>query len=46
MSRHWLQENTQGIARRSAIAVESLREAGRLPMFSSLISAIGVDSRK
>jgi hypothetical protein len=38
--------NTQGIARRSSMRSEALREAGRLPMLSSTISLIGVASRK
>src|SRR5204863_5705339 len=44
--RHWLQLNTQGMARRSSIACEALRDEGRLPMLSSAISAIGVEARK
>ena len=46
ISRHWLQLNTQGMARRSSMRCEAVREAGRLPMFSSAISAIGVEARK
>src|SRR5215813_12885513 len=43
---HWAQLNTHGIARRSSILVEDVREAGRLPMLSVAISPITVDSRK
>ena len=46
ISRHWLQLNTQGIARRSSMRVEAVRDAGRLPMLRPAISAIGVDARK
>jgi hypothetical protein len=46
ISRHWLQLNTHGIARRSSMRVDAVREAGRLPMLSCAISAIGVDARK
>ncbi len=46
MSRHWPQLNTQGIARRSSMRVDAVRDAGRLPMLSSAISAIGVAPRK
>jgi len=46
ISRHWPKLNTQGIARRSSILDEAVRDAGRLPMLSSTISAIGVDARK
>ncbi len=44
-SRFWLHENTHGIARRSARAVDALRDAGRLPMFSPAISPTGVAAR-
>ena len=44
--RHCAQLNTQGMARRSSIWVEALREAGRLPMLSLAISPITVDSQK
>ena len=44
ISRHCAQLNTQGIARRSSIRRDVVREAGRLPMFSVAISLIGVDS--
>src|SRR6267378_6715589 len=44
--RHWLQLNTHGIARRSSIDCELFRDAGRLPIFRSAISAIGVEARK
>ena len=46
ISRHWPQLNTHGIARRSSMRVDAVRDAGRLPMLSSAISAIGVDARK
>ena len=46
ISRHWPQLNTHGIARRSSIRVDAVRDAGRLPMLSSAISAIGVAARK
>ena len=46
ISRHWPQLNTQGIARRSSMRVDAVRDAGRLPMLSSAISAIGVAARK
>ena len=46
MMRHWAQLNTHGMARRSSMAVDFLREAGRLPMFSAAISEITVDSQK
>ena len=46
MIRHCDQENTHGIARKSSIRVDFVRDAGRLPMFSSAISLIGVASRK
>ena len=46
ITRHCDQLNTQGIARRSSIAVLFLREAGRLPMLSAAISLITVDSQK
>jgi hypothetical protein len=46
MSRHWLQLNTQGMARRSSSRAERRRVAGRLPILRSAISAIGVDARK
>ena len=32
ISRHWPQLNTQGIARRSSMRVDAVRDAGRLPM--------------
>ena len=46
ISRHWPQLNTHGIARRSSMRVDAVRDAGRLPIFSSAISAIGVAARK
>ena len=46
ISRVWLHENTHGIARRSSIRAELVRDAGRLPMFSSASSATGVTARK
>ena len=45
MMRHCDQENTHGIARRSSMPSEDVRDAGRLPMFSSAISVSGVASR-
>jgi len=44
--RHCDHENTQGIARKSAIAVVCLREAGREPMLSVAISVMTVDYQK
>ena len=46
ISRHCAQLKTHGIARRSSIRVEAVRDAGRLPMFRLAISLITVDSRK
>ncbi len=46
ISRHWPQLNTHGIARRSSIRFDAVREAGRLPMLRPAISAIGVAARK
>ena len=46
ISRHCAQLNTQGMARRSSMRVEALRDAGRLPMLSLAISPITVDSQK
>ena len=46
ISRHCAHENTHGIARRVSIARDLLREAGRLPMLSSAISWMTVDSQK
>src|SRR5262252_3651055 len=43
---HWAQLNTHGIARRSSILVDGVREAGRLPMLSLAISPITVDCQK
>ena len=40
------QENTQGMARRSSIRLDAVREAGRLPMFRSAISETGVAAWK
>jgi len=40
------QEKTQGIARRSAMRLETVREAGREPIFRSASSITGVDWRK
>ncbi len=45
-TRHWPQENTHGIARRSSMRPVCFRAAGRLPMFSSVISSIGVALKK
>ena len=39
------QLNTHGMARRSAILSPALRDGGRLPMFSSPSSRIGVAAR-
>src|SRR5579871_3634960 len=44
--RHCDQEKTQGIARRSSILVDLVREEGREPIFSVAISDSGVDWRK
>ena len=46
MTRDWAQLNTQGMARRSSMAVEVEREAGRDPILRSAISAMGVAARK
>src|SRR5437868_11927112 len=46
MSRHCDQPKTQGIARRSSMRVEFLRDAGRLPIFRLAISPITVESQK
>ena len=46
ISRHCDQPNTQGIARRSSMRRELVREAGRLPMLRLAISPISVDSQK
>ena len=45
-TRAWPQEKLQGIARKSSIRREGLREAGREPIFSEAISAIGVEAKK
>ena len=42
ISRHCVQPNTHGIARRSSIRPEPVRDAGRLPTLSDEISPIGV----
>ncbi len=39
-------ENTHGMARRSSILPDALREAGREPILRSVISEIGVTERK
>jgi hypothetical protein len=44
--RHWPQLKVQGIARRSSMRCDGLREAGREPMLSSAISRIGVAWKK
>ena len=44
--RHCAQLKTQGMARRSSMRSEALREAGRLPMLSEAISETTVDWRK
>ena len=46
ISRHCAQLNTQGMARKSSIRVEAVREEGRLPILRLAISLITVDSRK
>ena len=46
ISRHCAHENDHGIARSVSIERDWLREAGRLPMLSSAISVITVDSQK
>ena len=46
ITRACAQLNTQGIARRSSIASDFLRDAGREPILSPAISAIGVAWRK
>ena len=45
-TRHWPQLKLHGMARRSSIARVALREAGREPILSSAISAIGVAPKK
>ena len=42
ISRHWLQLNTQGMARRSSMRPELVRDAGREPMFIVDSSTTGV----
>ncbi len=44
--RLWPQEKLHGIARRSSIRRFAFREAGREPMLSWAISAIGVAAKK
>src|SRR5882757_7363123 len=46
ITRAWDQENTQGIARKSSIFGDLVREAGRLPILRSAISKSGVAWRK
>ncbi len=46
ISRHCAQLNTHGIARKSSIRADDLRDDGRLPMLRLAISLITVDSRK
>ena len=46
MTRLCDQLNTQGMARRSSIRVEAVRDDGREPIFRSAISAMGVAARK
>ena len=46
ISRHCVQPNTHGIARRSSMRSEPVRDAGRLPTLSDEISPIGVIARK
>ena len=45
MIRGLAHENTHGMARRSSMRAEAVRDDGRLPMFSSAISVIGVAAR-
>ena len=44
--RHCDQLKTQGMARRSSMRAEPVREAGRLPILRLAISPMTVDSRK
>src|SRR5579862_6305910 len=44
--RHCAQENTHGIARKSSIDIDFLREAGREPMLSVAISVMTVEAQK
>ncbi len=46
INRHWVHPNTHGIARRSSIRPDPVREAGRLPTFNVEISPIGVIAAK
>src|SRR6266850_1676283 len=46
MTRAWAQLNTHGIARRSSMRCELVRDAGRDPILSSEISSKGVICRK
>ena len=46
MIRACAQLNTQGMARKSSIASDVVRDAGREPILSSAISVIGVAARK
>src|SRR3546814_7471326 len=46
MIRACAQLNTQGMARRSSMRVDFVREAGRLPIFRPEISRMGVACRK
>src|SRR5688500_2010826 len=45
-SRHWHHESLEGVDSRSAMRRLVLREAGREPILSSAISAIGVAEKK
>ncbi len=45
-SRHCDQPNTHGMARRSSMRLDAVRDAGRDPMFSREISPMGVMARK
>ena len=45
MIRAWLHENTHGMARRSSIRSEAVRDAGRLPILRAASSWIGVTAR-
>src|SRR5512145_3006888 len=46
IDRHWDHENTHGIARSRSMERDRVRDAGRLPMLSSAISLMTVDSQK
>ncbi len=46
ITRHCVQPNTQGIARKSSMSGDPVRDAGRLPMLRVAISLIGVIAAK